>query len=146
MQGHPHKTDLKSQIVTYLVGESGIHPDEMEELLKNIFSPVLKHEVMMVYEGFMAVTARQVRAEEKVAGQLKTRLRIMRAWNNGVALNTIILIEDLPKKEVVQLITAFEKAKDYCYATKNIDIEALEKLSGLNESELQVLIKLLKDK
>ena len=125
LQGHPHKTDLKSQIVTYLVGESGIHPDEMAELLKNIFSPVLKHEVMMVYEGFMAVTDRKARAEEKAIAradlQLKTRLSVMRGWNRGVALDTIILMADLSKKEVVQLIAAFEKAKDYCYATKDID-------------------------
>ena len=42
LQNHPDKTDLQSQIVTYLVGESKMSPDEMEDLLKNIFSPVLK--------------------------------------------------------------------------------------------------------
>ena len=104
----------------------------------------------MVYEGFMAVTDRKARAEEKAIAkadlQLKTRLSVMRGWNRGVALDTIALMADLPKKEIVQLIAAFEQAKDYCYATKDIDMEALEKLSGLNESELQMLIKLLKEK
>ena len=41
LQKHPDKTDLQSQLIAYLLGHSPMKPEEMTELLKNIFSPVL---------------------------------------------------------------------------------------------------------
>jgi hypothetical protein len=56
---HPEKTDLRDQLVTYLLGHSKFSAQELEELLLNIFSPTLKQEVMNTGNGFIAAAYKE---------------------------------------------------------------------------------------
>ena len=148
---HPEKIDLRTKLVAYIIGQSALTHEEIQELINNIFSPVLKEEITMVEEGFMAVAAREARTQAKaeakieseVALQFQRRLTVMLGWNSGASLDSITIMASLPKNEVIQLVAICEKVKTYCAATKKIDKEALKNLSGLNENELTALVKLL---
>jgi Putative transposase, YhgA-like len=63
LQQHPEKTDLRDQLIAYLLGYSDINAKDLEELLANIFSPVLKQEIMISGTGFLAVAAREAAAK-----------------------------------------------------------------------------------
>jgi Putative transposase, YhgA-like len=65
LQQHPEKTDLRDQLIAYLLGYSDINAKDLEELLANIFSPVLKQEIMISGTGFLAVAAREAAAKER---------------------------------------------------------------------------------
>ena len=152
---HGVKIDLRTKLVAYIIGQSALTHEEIQELINNIFSPVLKEEITMVEEGFMAVAAREAEARAearlKIEAQtaLETALRfqrrftIMHAWHSGISLDLITNITSSPKNEVIQLVAMCEKVKTYCAAIKKIDKEALKNLSSLNEDELTALIKLL---
>jgi hypothetical protein len=165
LQKHPDKKDLRDQLITYLLGQSDISANDLQELLNNIFSPVLKQEIMISGTGFLAVAAREAaanaRAEakkeakkeaDKAAKKAKLeieslkkealhrkRLMALLGWHREAPLDLIIKMSDLSHDEVQQLITAFEKAKTYCLSNTNRDINELTKLSGLTESEVKVL-------
>lgn len=102
---------------------------------------------MVIEEDFITVAYRTAKAEAmeaaQQAAQLKTRLSVMRCWKRGLGLDDIVDITDLSTKEVKELITIFEKVKDYYVATKDSDRAVLKKLSNLGEVELEALIKLL---
>ena len=147
LQKHPHEITLRNQLVTYLVGQSQLTPQETEELLNNIFSPILKKEVMEVEGTFMEVAYRRGLEEANQAQlrvlQLKTRLTAMRGWYKGISLNILIDVVDLPANEVKRLVASCQKVKAYYAETSDTDIVALKKLSGLGEAELTALLKLL---
>ena len=159
MQGHPEKTDLKSQLATYLLAPGLFTDDEIQELIDNIFSPVLKQEVMVAQKGFIANAYRNGKAEgeakmevkikreaEKAekALQFQRRLTVMHGWNSGVPLNIIINMSNLPPDETVRLIAIFDKIKAYLHSETDVDKTELKKLSDLNDAELKALVALLK--
>ena len=69
LQEHPDKTTLRDQLIAYLLGHSGISAQDLEELLANIFSPVLKQEIMLSGNGFIAVAAREAAKEAKAGAK-----------------------------------------------------------------------------
>ena len=73
LQQHPERTDLRDQLIAYLLGYSDIKAKDLEELLAHIFSPVLKQEIMISGTGFLAVAAREAatnaRKEERKEAQ-----------------------------------------------------------------------------
>ena len=69
MQQHPDKTDLRDQLITYLLGYGDRTNKDFEELLANIFSPVLKQEIMTSGTGFLAVAAREAAASARKEAQ-----------------------------------------------------------------------------
>jgi Putative transposase, YhgA-like len=198
LQQHPDRTDLRDQLIAYLLGYSDINAKDLEELLANIFSPVLKQEIMISGTGFLAVAAREAaakatkeakkeidslkfaaakaakKAKEDIAKareevrieaqktkeeaqktkeeaqktkeealQLKTRLTIMHGWYRDAPLDLITDMADASPSEVRQLITAFEKVKNYCQTHPQRDVKTLSQLSGLNEGEINTLLTLL---
>jgi DNA-directed RNA polymerase specialized sigma24 family protein len=194
LQQHPDRTDLRDQLIAYLLGYSDMKAKDLEELLANIFSPVLKQEIMISGTGFLAVAAREAAAKErkeankeidslKVVLQkakeeakkareeaqktreeaqktreeaqktreeaqealyLKMRLTVMHGWYRGAALDLIADMADASLNEVRQLMSAFEKVKNYCQTNEEHDVKTLTQLSGLNEVEIKNLLTLLK--
>jgi Putative transposase, YhgA-like len=69
LQQHPERTDLRDQLIAYLLGYSDINAKDLEELLANIFSPVLKQEIMISGTGFLAVAAREAAAKTRKEAQ-----------------------------------------------------------------------------
>ena len=147
LQKHPYEITLRDQLIAYLLGQSQLEPHEIEELLNNIFSPILKKDVMFIEEGFIAVAARNERvkaeAEAERAMRLQIRLTAIRGWYKGISLNILIDVVDLPANEVKRLVNSCQKVKAYYAETSDTDIVALKKLSGLGEAELTALLKLL---
>ena len=152
LHGHPEKTDLKSQLATYLLAPGLFTDDEIQELIDNIFSPVLKQEVMVAQKGFIANAYRNGKAEGEAkaeakaekALELQRRLTVMRSWHKGLALDAIMYISDLPPNETVRLIDIFDKIKAYLHSETDVDKTELKKLSDLNDAELKALVALLK--
>ena len=147
LQEHPDKVDLRKQLVAYIVGHSKFSPEEIQELIKNIFSPVLKQEVMEVEEGFIAIAYKEAKAnaeaKAEVALQFQRRLTVMLGWNSGTSLDMITNMASLTQNEVRRLITVFDKVKNYCNTTTDIDRAKLRRLSGLSDEELKMLLELL---
>jgi Putative transposase, YhgA-like len=161
LQQHPDKTDLRDQLIAYLLGYSDINAKDLEELLANIFSPVLKQEIMMSGTGFLAVAAREAAAKTRKEAQIeidslkreakkareavqfKTRLTIMHGWHRNAPLDLIADMADASLNEVRQLIARFEKVKNYCQTHPEPDVKILTQLSSLNEAELKKLLTLL---
>jgi Putative transposase, YhgA-like len=69
LQEHPKKTDLRDQLITYLLGQSDLSGKDLDELISNIFSPVLKEEIMISGTGFLAVAAREAAAKTRAEMQ-----------------------------------------------------------------------------
>ena len=143
LQKHPHEITLRNQLVTYLVGQSQLTPQETEELLNNIFSPILKQEVMEIEGTVMEIAYRRGLEEANQVQLRKTRLTAMRGWYKGISLNILIDVVDLPANEVKRLVNSCQKVKAYYAETGDTNIVALKKLSGLEEAELTALLKLL---
>ena len=166
-QGHPEKTDLRKQLVTYLLGHITFSPEEIQQMIDNIFSPILKQEVMVAKKGYIAVAYNQAKAqaeaqaEAQLEAQLEAqaeakaqefkaktlfnaRLSVMRSWDRGIALDAIIYISDLPHNETTRLVAIFDKIKAYFQSKPTVSIAELEKLSDLNTTELKALVELLK--
>ena len=145
---HPEKTDLKSQLATYLLDPSVFTDDEIQELIDNIFSPVLKQEVMVAKKGYTAEAYRngEAKAEAKAekALQFQRRSTVMLGWNSGVPLNVIINMSNLSPNETVRLIAIFDKIKAYLQSETDVDMVGLKKLSDLSNAELKALVALLK--
>ena len=76
LQQHPEKTDLRDQLIAYLLGYSDINAKDLEELLANIFSPVLKQEIMISGTGFLAVAAREAAAKTRKEVQKEAQQEI----------------------------------------------------------------------
>jgi hypothetical protein len=74
LQQHPDKTDLRDQLIAYLLGYSDMSAKDLEELLANIFSPVLKQEIMISGTGFLAVAAREAAASAKAEAQKEAEI------------------------------------------------------------------------
>jgi Putative transposase, YhgA-like len=73
LQRYPEKTDLRDQLITYLLGQADLSGRQLQELINNIFSPVLKQEIMITGTGFLAVAARQSKAEGRAEGRAEVR-------------------------------------------------------------------------
>jgi uncharacterized circularly permuted ATP-grasp superfamily protein len=75
LEQHLDRVNMRNQMIAYLLSASNLKAQELEALLKNIFSPVLKQEVMIQGSGFIAVAAREAegrtRKEEKIAAEKK---------------------------------------------------------------------------
>jgi Putative transposase, YhgA-like len=169
LQEHPEKTDLRDQLIAYVLGESDFTVQELEELLNNIFSPILKQEIMITGAGFLAVSAREAAIEREArlvaekAAQVSAvnaqkaratseKLRrealqsIMRGWYLGVPLDLLMNVFDLSPQKITEFISTFEKVKTYCSSKTTIDMKELRKLSGLKDAELKPLLALLQQK
>ena len=169
LQRHPDKTPLRDRLIVYLLGQSIISAQEIEELLQNIFSPVLKQEVMVAEQGFIEFATRQVRAEAAArvleakksvkdakakakadvaaataAATAHNRLAVLHGWHGGVSINLISNMSTLPKNQVLELIAVFEKVKNHCAAGKDTTMATLKNISGLEETELTTIVELLK--
>ena len=164
LQKHSDKTPLRDRLIVYLLGQSTMTAQEIEELSQNIFSPVLKQEIMVATEGFIEFATRQVRAQADaailaakksvkdvkakadVAAALhaRNRLTAMHGWHGGVSINLISNMSTLPKNEVLELIAVFEKVKNHCATGKDTTMATLKNLSGLEETELTTLLELLR--
>ena len=159
---YPEKTDLQSQLATYLLAPGLFTDDEIQELIDNIFSPILKQEVMGAQKGFIAVAYRngKAEAEAKMEGKVKKeaekaekaekalrfqrRSTVMRSWHKGLDLDAIMYISNLPPDETTRLIAIFDEIKAYFQSKTDIDMAELKKLSDLNDAELKALVELLK--
>jgi hypothetical protein len=135
----------------------------LESLLRNILSPILKKEVMLTGNGFIAVAAREAaeKAAEKAtleteirvrkefekerlaALQLKARTLIMRSWKKEISVEAISDIYEVSIHEVETLIKGFEAAKTYIAAKKRATVKQIVKLTKLSDEEAAVLLKLL---
>ena len=163
LQKHPEKIDLRDQLIAYVLGQSDLSVPDLEELLNNIFSPILKQEIMLSGTGFLAVAAREAAAAEAKATiataaaekakleakeakresrQVRT-LILMRGWHNGVSTDILINMVDLPSQKIKELVAAFEKVKSYCLSKKHADMKELKKLSGLPDADIKALWALL---
>ena len=67
----------------------------------------------------------------------------MLGWNSGTSLDMITNMASLTQNEVRRLITVFDKVKNYCNTTTDIDRAKLRRLSGLSDEELKMLLELL---
>ena len=159
LQKHPEKTDLQSQLATYLLAPGLFTDDEIQELIDNIFSPVLKQKIMGAQKGFIAVAYRngKAEAEAKMEGKIKReavkaekalqfqrRSTVMRSWHKGLSLDAIMYISNLPPDETTRLIAIFDAIKAYFQSKTDVDMAELKKLSDLNAEELKALVALLK--
>ena len=159
LQKYPEKTDLQSQLATYLLAPGLFTDDEIQELIDNIFSPILKQEVMGAQKGFIAVAYRNARAEfeAKLEGKVKKqaekaekalqfqrRSTVMRSWHKGLALDAIMYISNLPPDETTRLIAIFDEIKTYFQSKTEVNMAELKKLSDLSDAELKALVELLK--
>lgn len=145
------------------IGQSDLSVPDLEELLNNIFSPILKQEIMISGTGFLAVAAREAAAAEAKAmiataaaekakleakeakresRQVRT-LIVMRGWHNGVSTDILINMVDLPSQKIKELVAAFEKVKTYYLSKKQTDMKELKKLSGLPDADIKALWALL---
>jgi hypothetical protein len=161
LEQHPDRVNMRNQMIAYLLSASNLTAQELENLLKNIFSPVLKQEVMIKGTGFIAVAAREaaektekrVREEEQKAAekaqlaalQLKVRTLMMRSWKAGLPIQVIETITELKKEEVETLIAAFERGKAYFDAKERVSVKKMMEVSGLAEEEVAILMKILKE-
>lgn len=158
LEKHPHKIELRDQLIAYLLGNSDISARDLEDMLKNIFSPIIHKEVMITGTGFIAAAAREAdtkaRNEERLIAQkavataelLKSRNVALHCWHRKIAPDAIADIAKLPQKDVDSLILAFEKVKKYHETHKRINLKTLLQLSGLHEAELNELLELLTPK
>ena len=156
LEKHPHKIDLRDQLIAYLLGNSDITARDLEDMLKNIFSPIIKKEVMLTGTGMLATAAREAeirtRKEERLiaaqataqATALKAHIVAMRCWHKKLAPDAIADIAELPQKEVDALIMAFEKVSIYLDTKKSVSFKELMRLSGLPEVEVKALVEVLK--
>jgi hypothetical protein len=156
LEKHPQKLDLRDQLIAYLLGNSDITARDLENMLKNIFSPIIQKEVMMTGTGMLATAAREAeirtRKEERLlaaqataqATALKAHIVAIRCWHKKIAPDAIADIAELTQKEVDALIAAFEKVKTYLETKKTTNLKALMQLSGLQEVEVTALLDVLK--
>jgi predicted transposase/invertase (TIGR01784 family) len=79
LQQHPEKTDFRDQLITYLLGQSDLSGEELEELISNIFSKTLKEEIMISGTGFLAVAAREAAATATAAATAAAQKKAERA-------------------------------------------------------------------
>jgi hypothetical protein len=157
LERHPEREQMRNQLVTYLLGASDLSAQDLEGMLKNIFSPILKKEVQMYGTGFIAAAAREtedrVRKEERIAAekakiaalQLQKRTLMMHFWKKGIAPDLIVHACELPVEEGRKLILAFEKGKAYFEGKERISIPKMIEASGLVEDEVMALIRILKE-
>ena len=165
LEKHPHKIELRDQLIAYLLGNSDISAQDLEDMLKNIFSPIIQKEVMITGTGFIASAAREteirVRKEERLNAEravaaakkaaeeaqlLTKRTTVIHCWYRNIASDAIADIADLPHKDVELLIDAFQKVKTYHQTHKRFNFKTLMQLSGLKETELKLLLNLLTPK
>lgn len=165
LEKHPHKIELRDQLIAYLLGNSDISAKDLEDMLKNIFSPIIQKEVMITGTGFIASAAREteirVRKEERLNAEravaaakkaaeeaqlLTKRTTVIHCWYRNIASDAIADIADLPHKDVELLIDAFQKVKTYHQTHKRFNFKTLMQLSGLKETELKLLLNLLTPK
>jgi hypothetical protein len=166
LEKHPQRIDLRDQLIAYLLGNSDISAQDLEDMLKNIFSPIIHKEVMLTGTGFIATAAREVeikvRKEEKILAQravekavekalakerlLSSRNVIIQGWLKNMPSDTIYDFVQLSRKDVDSLIDALEKIKKYQQTHKRINLKTLTQLTGLYEEDLNEILKLLSSK
>ena len=106
LQQHPEKMDLRDQLITYLLGQSDLSGQDLEELISNIFSPVLKQEIMISGTGFLAVAAREAAENATAAAEKKAERAAERAAKrNKAALEAAKKETEKAKQEALQLKT-----------------------------------------
>jgi Putative transposase, YhgA-like len=105
LQEFPEKTDLRDQLITYIIGQSDLSGRELEELISNIFSPVLKQEIMMSGTGFLAVAAREAAASARTEERQKAERAAKKA---KLALE---VSKQETKKAKEEILTANQEAE-----------------------------------
>ena len=171
LEKHPQRIDLRDQLIAYLLGNSDISAQDLEDMLKNIFSPIIQKEVMYSGTGFIAAAAREVeikvRKEEQLIAQravekaelaakqaaekekerlLSARNVIIQGWLKNMPSDTIYNFVQLPRKDMDMLIDALEKVKMYQQTHKRFNLKTLTQISGLYEEELKMVLNHLASK
>jgi hypothetical protein len=116
LQQHPERTDLRDQLIAYLLGYSDINAKDLEELLANIFSPVLKQEIMISGTGFLAVAAREADAKARKEERKEVQQEI----------DSLKLVAKKAKEEAVK---AREEAREQAQKTKEETLQFKTRLT-----------------
>jgi hypothetical protein len=111
LQRYPDKTDLRDQLITYLLGQSDLSGKELQELINNIFSPVLKQEIMITGTGFLAVAAREAAKKAKAEGKAEGKAEAKAEAKEEI---------EKAKKEVIKAKQEAKKAKQEAEKTKQL--------------------------
>ena len=122
LQEHPEKIDLRDQLIAYILGQSDISAQDLEELLTNIFSPVLKQDIMINGNGFIAVAARQAKAEAMVELKEAAALAV-KADNERLIAATKKAAEKIAKKAQLEVKKAKELILKAQQETENAKAE-----------------------
>jgi Putative transposase, YhgA-like len=169
LQRHPEKVDLRDQLITYVLGQSDVSVEDLQELLHNIFSPTITEEMVYTGNGFIAVAYREAAAQErerlekkaekltekltkKLAEKAKKeraldrRLTAMRIWNSNISIENIADFTTMSESDLRPFIAKLETAKKAVEANPDMDFKQLKTLSKLDEAELTALLALLKRK
>ena len=119
LQKHPDKTDLRDQLITYLLGQSDLSAKDLQELISNIFSPVLKQEIMISGTGFLAVAAREAAATARAEAERKAERAAERtAKKNKLAMEALQQEAEKTKQEAEKTKQEAEKTKQEAEKTK----------------------------
>ena len=147
LQKHPDKTDLRDQLITYLLGQSDMSAKDLEELINNIFSPVLKQEIMISGKGFLAVAAREAAATVREEEQKKAEKAAKKA---KLALAAAQKEIEETKQEAEKTKQEAEKTKQEAILSKRlvvmqswyrgIAIEWITDIAEMSHDEVSALI------
>ena len=158
LQHSPEKIDLRDQLITYVLGQSDISVEDLQDLLNDIFSPTITNEMVYSGNGFIAVAYREAYAEaveklqklaEKKAEKariLERRLTAMRIWNSNISIEDIADFTNMSESNLRPFIAKLETAKKAVEINPDIDFKQLKTLSKLDDAELTPLLALLKRK
>jgi hypothetical protein len=165
LQHNPEKTDLRDQLITYVLGQSDISVEDLQDLLNDIFSPTITNEMVYSGNGFIAVAYREAYAEatekrqkaadkraekamkaQALAHARDKRLTAMRIWNSNISIENIADFTNISESDLRPFIAKLDAAKKAVEANPDIDFKKLKALSKLDEAELTALLALLKRK
>jgi recombination-promoting nuclease RpnE len=141
LQRHPEKTDFRDQLITYVLGQSDLSGEELEELISNIFSPVLKEEIMISGTGFLAVAAREAAATATAAANAAAEKKAAQAAKKAqLAIDAIKQEAERTKQEAektLQLKTRLTVMRSW---NKGISTDYIVDIVDLSHEEVSKLI------
>ncbi len=148
LQRHPEKTDLRDQLITYVLGQSDVSVEDLQELLNNIFSPIITEEMVYSGNGFIAVAYREAYAEatEKLQKAADARAARMEKKSKLLLEKTRIQVEKMRVQAGKDRVQA---EKDRVLDARltamriwnsNISIENIADFTNMSESHLRPFI------
>ena len=138
LQRHPEKIDLRDQLITYVLGQSGVSVEDLQELLHNIFSPTITEEMVYSGNGFIAVAYREAAAQERERLEKKAEKL---AQKTKIALEKAKIIaraEARAEAEKAHLLDM--RLTAIRIWNSNISIEAIADFTNVSESNLRPFI------